>query len=549
MSPADAVAAEADRAAPGPRRTLWAMVAAAGVVQLPTAAIVVAIPTIHAEFGTSIEALQWTVAAFLIPYAAFLVAAGRSADVIGRRRALVIGSLLFGGGSVLAAAAPASGVLIAGIALTGAGGAVMIPASLSILTDVFRSARRGIAIGLWGAATEFVSGLGILVGGVLTGAISWRAIFVVCLLFALAIIVVALRSAPESLDESAPRRIDWAGAVLSSLVLGSLSMALIQGPSWGFAAPATLALFAAAALLAVALVVVERRAPFPIIELDFLRRRNFAGSMVVIFVLDFSVGALLFFLPLYFQEVLDYSPLQTGLLLLPLTCLMVVGSPIGGRVAAALGPRPPIVVGLAAMAIGVYLTSRLTVETTYAQLWLPTALIGFGVGLALTPMNLAAMNAVSRDHGGAASGMLVTLSGLGGTLGVAVTGAIFNELQARRTITIADSLGFRIDEAQARQLDGVLAGTPGASAVERAAGVDSTTALDAVREAFVSALGTSLLISAALAVVALVITVVLMRREQPVDAAAHAAEAGGGEEAAGARDAPAGAPMLRPVPR
>jgi MFS family permease len=150
-------------------QTLTATVAAAGIVQLPTAAIVVALPTIHREFGTSTADLQWTVTAFIIPFSAFLIAAGRLADIFGRRRALLAGTALFATGSALAAAAPDVELLIAGIALAGTGGALMMPSSMSILTNVFTGERRGTAIGMWGAATELVSGIGVLVGGVLTG--------------------------------------------------------------------------------------------------------------------------------------------------------------------------------------------------------------------------------------------------------------------------------------------------------------------------------------------------------------------------------------------
>jgi hypothetical protein len=142
---------------------------------------------------------------------------------------------------------------------------------------------------------------------------------------------------------------------------------------------------------------------------------------------------------------------------------MVLGSPLRGKVAARVGPRPPIAVGLALMAVAVYLISTLSLDTDYADLWLPTAMMGFGVGFALTPMNLAAMNAVSRDHAGAASGLLVTLSGLGATIGVAVTGAIFNELNAVRTGSLVGERGVHVSRAQAQELDGLLAGTPGAT--------------------------------------------------------------------------------------
>ena len=240
----------------------------------------------------------------------------------------------------------------------------------------------------------------------------------------------------------------------------------------------------------------------------------------MIFVLDFSFGALLFFLPLYFQEILDYTPTQVGALLLPLTGLMVVGSPLGGKVASRVGPRPPIGIGLTMMAAAVFWISELTLKTGYEQLVIPTALMGFGVGFALTPMNLAAMNAVPRQKAGAASGLLVTLSGLGATLGVAITGAIFNNLNTERTVTDVGEAGVKISSSQAEQLDGVLAGADGAQkTLDQIAGsADASAVREAVREAFVQSLGTSLKISAGLILVGLVLSMILMRRSSPADA-------------------------------
>src|SRR5262245_54315203 len=318
---------------------------------------------------------------------------------------------------------------------------MMMPSSMSVLTNVFTDARRGTAIGMWGAATELVSGIGVLVGGVLTGELDWRWIFIVCIAFAVLIAVLALRGSPESRDPSAPRSVDFLGVALSVSGLTALTLALIQGASWGWGSAAVVGLLVGAALLLVSFAFAERRASYPIVDFSFFRHRNFAGSTVVIFVLDFSFGAMLFFLPLYLQEILGYSPTEVGALLLPLTGLMVVGSPLGGRVAARVGPRPPIAVGLAMMAVAVFRISSLSLKTDFSELWVPTAMMGFGVGFALTPMNLAAMNAISRDHAGAAAGLLVTLSGLGATLGVAVTGALFNELNTERTITLVQERG------------------------------------------------------------------------------------------------------------
>jgi hypothetical protein len=263
----------------------------------------------------------------------------------------------------------------------------------------------------------------------------------------------------------------------------------------------------------------ERRSSNPIISFSFFRRRNFAGSTIVIFVLDFSFGALLFFLPLYFQEVLDYSPTEVGVLLLPLTGLMVLGSPLGGKAAARVGPRPPIAVGLGMMAVAVFLLSSVSDDSSYAELWLPLAMMGFGVGFALTPMNLAAMNAISRDHAGAAAGVLVTLSGLGSTLGVAVTGAVFNERFTTRTVELVEEQGVEVDRDQAQELDGVLSGASNATnELKQIAGSKADEVRQAVTDAFVSALGTSLKVSAALIVAGLVLAMALMRRTSPADA-------------------------------
>jgi EmrB/QacA subfamily drug resistance transporter len=517
-------------------QTLTATVAAAGIVQLPTAAIVVALPTIHREFDTSLTELQWAVTAFYIPFSAFLILAGQLADVFGRKRILLSGCGLFAIGSVLAAAAPDTPLLIAGIAASGVGGALLMPSSMALLTEVFTGASRGFAIGMWGAATELVSGVGVLIGGILTGALSWRWIFGIDLVVAVAIAILAARWTPESRDPDAIRRADSAGAVLSVTALTSLTLALIQGSSWGWSSVPILLLLALSIVLSAAFLVVERRSPNPMVDFSFFRRRNFTGAITSVFVIDFSFGALLFFLPLYLQEVLDYSPIETGVLLLPLTGLMVIASPLGGRIAGRVGPRPPIVGGLLLMAGSVFWISAMNTQTTYADLWLPTAIMGFGIGLALTPMNLAAMNSVSHHHAGSAAALLVTLSGLGATLGVAVTGALFNELQTSRTVELVGQAGVTIDPSQAQELDGILAGTAGAkSALDSLAGADATAVAAAVQEAFISALGSSLKVSGVLVLLGAVLALVLLRRSTPDDAAAN--------------DHPVSAMTPRPAPR
>jgi EmrB/QacA subfamily drug resistance transporter len=522
-------------------QTLAAVVGAAGIVQLPTAAVIVALPTIHAEFNASIEELQWTVTAFYIPMTALLIAAGRISDIFGRKRMFLIGAALFAIGSIIAAAAPTAEVLIGGIAISGIGGGFLMPSSMSILTNVFTDASRGTAIGLWGAATELISGVGVVVGGVLTGELDWRWIFILSAVIVGIVAFLAIRGAPESNDPNAVREVDIPGVALLGSGLTALSLALIQGATWGWGSAAIVGLLIGAVALFATFALVERRSDHPIIDFDFFRRRNFAGATVVIFCLDFSFGALLFFLPLYFQEILGYDPVEAGVLLLPLTGLMVLGSPLGGRVAARTGPRPPIVIGLASMVIGIFWISTLDLSTTFSDLIIPTSMMGFGVGFSLTPMNLAAMNAVSRHHAGLASGMLVTLSGLGATLGVAVTGALFNDLNIDRTQEkVSSDAGVTITQSQAEDLDGVLAGADDAKkTLEGIVGKGETSEAEtAIREAFVSALGTALKISAGLVLAGLILTLLLMRKQDPVD----------DDEPAQAEPPPA-APAHRPLGR
>jgi len=504
----------------GRRGTLAAVVGAAGIVQLPTAAVVVALTQIHAEFGTSTAELAWTVTAFYIPETALLIAAGRISDIFGRKRMFLIGAVLFVIGSIIAAAAPSAEVLFGGIAISGIGAGFLMPSSMAILTNAFTGASRGTAIGYWGGATELVSGIGVVVGGVLTGELDWRWIFIVSAAIAGIVALLAIRYAPESRDPGAVREVDVPGVALLASGLTALTLALIQGAAWGWGSAAIVLLLVGAVAVFASFVVLERRSSHPIIDFEFFRRRNFAGATIVIFCLDFSFGALLFFLPQYFEEILGYSAIEAGALLVPLTGLMVVGSPLGGFVAARTGPRPPIVIGLASMAIGIFWISTLDLGTDFADLVVPTSMMGFGVGFSLTPMNLAAMNAVSRHHAGLASGMLVTLSGLGATLGVAVTGALFTSLNTDRTQEeVSAATGTNVTESQAEDLDGVLAGNSDAKKTfdEIVGKGEESKANKALEEAYVSALGTSLKVSAGLVLAGLILTVLLMRRQDPVD--------------------------------
>jgi EmrB/QacA subfamily drug resistance transporter len=500
--------------ASGSRRLLLAMALASGITSVPNAAIVLALPTIHRTFDASLTELQWTVTGYLLAYSALLIAAGRLADVFGRVRLLQWGTILYAAASVPAALSGSATMLIIGMILVGIGAAVLTPASLAIVTDRFRGESQGAAVGAWGAATALFSGVGPAIGGVFTQAVSWRWILWLNVIVGV-LILIGVRGTPESFDPQASRRIDWVGLALSVAGLGAVTLALNEAPTpWAVgSAPFVIVLIAGFVLL-VGFVLVERRVRDSLIDLAMFRRRNVTGASIIVFVLDFAFGAVLFFIPLYLQELLGYDALKAGLLLLPASVTMMVAMPIGGRLFERVGPILPIVGGMALAGLAMLLLGGISTSTQYSELWPPLALLGLGIGAALTPMNLAALGAMPQRTHGAVAAIITTLGGLGATFGVALSGAVFETLQTNRTVDAAASRGVHLTRGAASTLDGLLAGTPSAGhALTSFPASQHTSITSAVHEAFTSALGSTMRLSFALVVVGIVLTLLLIRRE------------------------------------
>ncbi len=504
--------------AQGTPRLLVAMALASGITSVPNAAIVLALPTIHRHFDASLTELEWTVTGYLLAYSALLIAAGRLADVFGRVRLLKWGTVLYAVASVPAALAGSAIMLIVGLVLVGIGAAVLTPASLAIVTDRFRGESQGAAVGAWGAATALFSGIGPAIGGVFTQTISWRWILWLNVIIGV-LILIGVRGCKESFDPQASRRIDWVGLALSAGGLGAITVALNESPDpWAFGSPAFLIVLLGGLLLLAAFVAVQRRLRNSLVDLAMFRRRNVTGASIIVFVLDFAFGAVLFCVPLYLQELLGYDALKSGRLLLPASLTMMLAMPIGGRLFEKVGPIAPIVAGMVLAGVAMLLLGEISTTTRYAELWPPLALLGLGIGTALTPMNLAALGAMPQRNHGAVAAIITTLGGLGATFGVALSGAVFETLQTSRTVDEASSRGVQLTHNAARTLDGLLAGTPSAThalasypASERA----SITA--AVHHGFTSALGSTMRLSFALVVVGIVLTLVLIRREPAVE--------------------------------
>jgi EmrB/QacA subfamily drug resistance transporter len=492
--------------------TLAAMSFSLFMIMLDNTVVNVALPSIQKDLGASLSALEWTINAYTLAIAVLLVTAGRLGDIFGRRRAFFFGVSVFALSSATAGFAPNESWLVASRAVQGIGAAFMMPATLSIVTNAFPPAERGRAIGTWAGVSALALAMGPVVGGLLTEQVSWRAIFFLNLPVAALGILVAIAAVSESRDHSAPRAVDYAGVGTLTVGIGALVLALIEGNAWGWGSAGVLGLIALSAVALLAFGVIERRVRFPMVEFAFLRSRQFVGTNGIAFVVSFTMLAMFFFMALYLQNILAYSPLEAGIRFLPSTLVIIVAAPIAGRLTDKIGARLPIAVGLSLVAVALYLQSRITVDTGYGSL-LPTFLLmGLGIGLTMSPMSTAAMNAVNETKAGLASGILSMSRMVGGTFGVAAVGALFQNLSDNR---LEQRLG---DLQLSSQQQAWFAHNLGSGAAEeKLRQLDPTTAQEVgrvLKETFVHSLTVSLRLSAAVAVVGVVIALVLLRGER-----------------------------------
>jgi EmrB/QacA subfamily drug resistance transporter len=412
--------------------TLGAMSFSLFMIMLDNTVVNVALPSIQKDLGASLSALEWTINAYTLAIAVLLVSAGRLGDIFGRRRAFLFGVSVFALSSATAGFAPNDISLIVSRAVQGIGAAFMMPATLSIVTNAFPPAERGRAIGTWAGVSALALAIGPVVGGFLTEQVSWRAIFFLNLPVAVLALVVTIAAVRESRDRTVPRTIDYAGVATITVGIGALVLALIEGNDWGWGSARIIGLFALSVAGLLAFALVERRVRFPMVEFGFVRSRQFIGTNGIAFVVSFAMLAMFFFMALYMQNILGYSPLEAGIRFLPSTVVIIVAAPIAGRLTDRIGARIPIVVGLTLVAIALYWQSTITVDTGYGTL-LPTfSLMGLGIGLTMSPMSTAAMNAVQETKAGVASGILSMSRMVGGTFGVAAVGALFQHLSDNR---------------------------------------------------------------------------------------------------------------------
>jgi EmrB/QacA subfamily drug resistance transporter len=399
----------------------------------------------------------------------------------------LFGVVAFALSSLAIGFAPSDTALVAFRATQGIGAAFMMPATLSIITQTFPPEQRGMAIGTWAGVSALALAIGPVFGGFLTESVSWRAIFFINPPIAVAAVAVTLFAARESRDETVSRTVDVPGIAAITLGLTALVLALVEGNAWGWGSTRIVALLAAAVVGLGAFVAIERRVKAPMVNFAFFGSRSFVGANVVGFFVSFAMLAQFFFLALYMQNILRYSPLQAGIRFLPSTLLLVVMGPLAGRLTDRVGARPLLSLGLVIVSVAIFIQSGINVHTSYLRLLPGFMLMGIGIGLVMSPMSTAAMNAVDRTKAGAASGTLSMSRMVGGTFGVAVMGALIATLGRSKIDSALPHIPAAIRAKLASSL-----GAGGISGHHAPAAVVS-----AVEHAFVSSLGTGLRIGAA----------------------------------------------------
>lgn len=412
------------------RGTLLAAVLASGMVFLDGTVVNVALPKLGQDLDANVADLQWTINGYLLMLAAFVLLGGALGDRFGRRRIFLIGVVWFTAASVLCGLAQDTGMLIAARFLQGAGGALLTPGSLSVLQASFHPDDRGRAIGAWAGLSGVSTALGPFIGGWLIDTLSWRWIFFLNLPIAVLVLLAALRWVPESRDESASRtegrdrarrRFDVAGALLGALALAGVTYALIDAPARGFDSAEVLIAAVVGVLSAVAFVLLERRrGDAAMLPTGLFSSRLFSVLNLFTVVVYAALSGFTFFFAVYLQNVVGWSAFRTGIALLPMTLLLLVGSARAGALSARIGPRLPLAIGPVIAAVGLLLLRGVGPGASYWRDVLPGVLL-FGIGLTLVvaPLTASVLAAVQDRFSGVASGFNNAASRAGGLLAVA----------------------------------------------------------------------------------------------------------------------------------
>jgi EmrB/QacA subfamily drug resistance transporter len=394
------------------------------MVVLDNLVVNVALPSIHRDLHASIQELEWTVNAYVLSYAVFLLTGAALGDRFGRKRMFTGGLALFTLSSAAAALAPTTAILIAARAAQGLGAAIVTPLTLTLLAEAFPPQRRGVAIGVWSGISGIAVALGPLVGGAVVQAASWHFIFWINVPIGIALVPLALSRLAESHGPS--RKLDLGGLALASSGLFGVVYGLVRSQSQGWTSSEVLVALGAGALLVAAFIAYELRTREPMLPMRFFARRGFAVTNGVSLAMYFGMFGSIFFLSQYLQNVLGNSPLQAGVKLLVWTGAAMVVSPIAGFFSERYGSRPFMVAGLTLQAVALgWMATMASVHQTYASMIVPFVLAGTGMSLVFAPAANAVLSSVKAHQAGQASGATNAIRELGGVLGIAVLATVF----------------------------------------------------------------------------------------------------------------------------
>ena len=484
--------------------TLAALCVALLVLSIDNTILNVAIPTIERDLDASSGQMQWIVDSYLLVFAGLLLTMGAIGDRFGRKKALFAGLGIFGLASALSAFATTAEMLIATRSLMGIGGALIMPATLSIISNVFPKEERGKAIGIWAG----VFGIGIAVGptggGFLIEHFDWGAVFLVNIPIVLIALAMAAKLVPESRDPATPP-LDLKGAVLSMIGLGALVYGIIDAPEAGWTAASTLGMFALALAALVAFVAWELRAEHPMVDVSLLGDARFGAASAALTLASFSLFGAIYFLTMHLQGVLGFDPLEAGVRVLPIAGGMVLAAPMSAAIAAKLGNRTTIGIGMGGVATGLALMLLADQAAGYGPVALAMAIMALGMGLAMAPATESVMSSLPEAKAGVGSAMNDTARMVGGAIGVAVLGSVL-------------TTGYRggMDGASEAARDSL----GGAAAVAERTGDPAL--LQTAQDAFVSGMHSAAIVAAAVALVGAVIAAVFLprrEREQDTDVA------------------------------
>ncbi len=404
--------------------TLGAVAFGLFMIMLDNTIVNVALPSIQRDLGIGIEELEWVVNGYALTFAVIMLTGGKLADLLGRRLIFIAGLAIFTAASLACGLAGSAEMLIGARVVQGVGAALMNPATLSIITATFPPRQRGMAIGIWAGVSAMALAIGPLIGGVIAEHIGWGWIFFINVPVGILAIVVARLVIQESRDTSQEQRLDLPGLLSSGIGLFALTYALIEANNYGWTSARILGLFALAAVALVTFVLLERHQRIPMLDLSLLKNRTFAGANVVMLLVALAMFGVFFYVSLYVQNVLGYSATEAGATFLPMTLLIVIFAPIAGKLSDRIGSRWLMAAGMTLVAGSLLVDSTFDASTTFWNI-LPALLLGgVGMGLAMTPTTAAAMGSVEVDKAGVGSAVLNSMRQVGGSLGIAVMGAI-----------------------------------------------------------------------------------------------------------------------------